>query len=202
MSADGGMPERLVDRLRGGEACAADEIVGIYAQRLLALARSKVGQRYRRRFDAEDVVQSAFGIFFEMTRSDDVVLQERGDLWRLLARLTINKVRSRIGHNRAAKRTVSDEESYRGPLPQPFDHAPGPDDVAVLEDEIRSVRYTLHPEHHYVFNSLLAGRSSAEIAEESGCSERTVQRIAAEVREKLEARLGLRPTADDDEAED
>jgi RNA polymerase sigma-70 factor (ECF subfamily) len=202
MSADGGTPDNLVDRLRNGETAAADEVVDVYAQRLLSLARSKVGRRFRRRFDPEDVVQSAFGIFFEMTRSEEIILRERGDLWRLLAALTINKVRSRVSHNRAAKRTVSDEESYRGPVPQPFDRGPGPDDVAALEDEIRSVRYTLLPEHHFVFNALLVGRTSAEIAADSGCSERTVQRIAADVREKLEARLGLRPITSDENAEE
>jgi DNA-directed RNA polymerase specialized sigma24 family protein len=192
MSADGVASQDLVNRIRSGESAAAGELVDVYTQRLLALARSKVAPRYRRRFDPEDVVQSAFGVFFEMARSDDVILREQGDLWQLLATLTINKVRNRIHHNRAAKRTVSDEESYRGPPLDPRDRGPGPDDLAALKDEIRSVRYSLPPEHHYIFDSLLAGRTAAETAETSGCSERTVQRISAEVREKLEGRLGLR----------
>jgi DNA-directed RNA polymerase specialized sigma24 family protein len=200
MGTDGAWPHDLVDRLRSGETAAADEIVDVYTQRLLALARSKVSRRYRRRFDPEDVVQSAFSIFFAMTRSEKIVLERQGDLWRLLSTLTINKVRNRIHHNRAAKRDVSDEESYRGALPEPHDRGPGPDDVAVLEDEIRSVRHSLQPDHHFIFNSLLVGSTAAEIAAESGCSERTVQRVAAEVREKLEIRLGLRATAGPDDA--
>jgi len=198
MNADGVASQDLVGRIRSGEAAAAGELVDVYTQRLLALARNNLAPRYRRRFDPEDVVQSALGMFFEMTRSDEVVLREQGDLWRLLAALTMNKLRNRIDHNRAAKRTVTDEESYRGPLPEPRDRGPGPEDLAVLEDEIRTVRYSLPPEHHYIFDSLLAGRTAVETAEKSGCSERTVQRVSAEVREKLEARLGVRRETHDD----
>ena len=61
------MPEdsrELLSRFQEGDAAAAEAIFARYANRLLALARSRLSSKLARRIDADDVVQSTFRSFF------------------------------------------------------------------------------------------------------------------------------------------
>src|SRR4029079_2041263 len=60
----------------------------------------------RARIDAEDVALSAWRSFFELAESGNVVLGQAGDLWRLLARITLRKVCRGTRRQRAACRDV------------------------------------------------------------------------------------------------
>lgn len=55
---------RLLTRLREGDEGAAEEIFREYSARLIALARSRLGDRLRAKVDPEDVLQSVFRTFF------------------------------------------------------------------------------------------------------------------------------------------
>jgi RNA polymerase sigma-70 factor (ECF subfamily) len=61
--------EFLMARLNAGEGGAADALFRRYAERLLALARSRLEEAVRRKEDPEDVLQSVFKSFF--TRHQD-----------------------------------------------------------------------------------------------------------------------------------
>ncbi|MEO2090886.1 MAG: ECF-type sigma factor, partial [Gemmataceae bacterium] len=91
----------LVSDYQGGDDDAARNLFDKYCERLLRLAKRRIGQRMASRFDPEDVVQSAFRTFFTRVRNDEFSFAEENDLFKLLVRLTVRKTLRRIEHHRA-----------------------------------------------------------------------------------------------------
>src|SRR5947207_1477 len=132
--------ELLARYYRGRDEAAAEELFRRYSGRLTALARSRLSQALATRVDPEDVVQSAYRSFFLLARDGEVLLRESGDLWRLLARITLRKVYRSARRHRADCRSVEREH----PLPDEREAAalsrePTPAEVAALLDELRGV---------------------------------------------------------------
>src|SRR6516162_8959719 len=96
----------LVARWQQGDQQAALELFERFAERLIALARSRLSAQVARRLDAEDVVQSAYRSFFEGARDGRYAIHHSGDLWRLLAAITLHKTKHQARHHHAAKRSV------------------------------------------------------------------------------------------------
>src|SRR5437879_3375640 len=96
----------LMARWRQGDQEAAEELFRRYAERLLALARSRLSARLARHVDPEDVVQSAFRSFFTGARADRFALRRSGDLWRLLVAITLHKLQHQVERHTAGKRTA------------------------------------------------------------------------------------------------
>ena len=99
----------LLDQFLAGNSEAAAAIFDRYVERLLALARTRIGVKLRRRVDPEDVVQSAYRSFFVHAQNSEYQLDRSGDLWRLLARTTMNKLYGQIEKQTAAKRSIDRE---------------------------------------------------------------------------------------------
>ena len=67
--------------LRRGEAHAAEQVFLRFAQRLIALARSRIDAAVRSKEDPEDVVQSVFRSFFTRQRGGQFLLADWESLW-------------------------------------------------------------------------------------------------------------------------
>jgi RNA polymerase sigma factor (sigma-70 family) len=189
----------LVRRVRAGDESAADALFHRYLERLIDLARSRLSRKMARRLDAEDVVQSAYRSFFLNIRHGRYHLDFSGDLWRLLAAITIHKVRRQVRRHTAEKRSVDLEESGvlelilegQRDLPQ----MPTPAEAATLVDELQQVLAGLSPLYRQIFEYRLQDRSVEDVARRAACSERTAHRALAIVRQQLEARLLARATS-------
>ena len=70
-----------------------------------------LSDRMRRRVEPEDVAQSVYRSFFRKAEDDRYVLEKSGDLWKLLAAITVSKVRGQVEFHTAKKRGVYTEES-------------------------------------------------------------------------------------------
>ena len=105
---------RLLVRWREGDQQAAKELVERFTGRLLALVRSQVSEKLARRFDPEDVLQSAYRSFFAAAGHDGFVLQRSGDLWPLLAAITLHKLHDQVKRHSADKRSVAAESTFGG----------------------------------------------------------------------------------------
>ena len=82
-----------VDRLRQGDAAAAQKLWELFFQRLASLAQKRLASTRIVIADQEDVALSAFNSFciqIENGRYPDI--NDRENLWRLLATITRNKV--------------------------------------------------------------------------------------------------------------
>src|SRR5262245_42676912 len=82
---------RLIDGCRSRSEAAAREVFDRYLVRLTALARARISPKLAARFDADDVVMSAYRSFFVGLREDAFVVENGRDLWQLLVQITLRK---------------------------------------------------------------------------------------------------------------
>ncbi len=94
-----------IERLKGGESVAAQHVWAEYLDRLLRLARHRLGTTPRGASDEEDVVLSVFNALFQGVREDRFSrLDDREDLWQVLVMLTERKVIAQRRRELAARR--------------------------------------------------------------------------------------------------
>lgn len=174
-----------------GKPEAAQQIVDHYSAALVAVARRQIGRKLARRVDAEDVVQSTYRSLFVRARQGEYELGSGRDMWKLLVTMTLNKVRRQAKFHRAQRRSLSREQSARageGPAPvlQAAGDEPGPDEAAMLVDEVEHLLSRLRPADRPIVELRLQGLSTSEIAAETGRAERSVRRILAHVQDRLQ----------------
>jgi RNA polymerase sigma factor (sigma-70 family) len=181
----------LMARWRSGEQEAAEILFRRYVERLLALARSRMSSWLARCVDAEDVVQSAYRTFFAGALAGRYSLRRNGDLWRLLAAITIHKVQHQIERHTAAKRSKVREHHFGGDSSlfefqgDVLAREPTPEQAAALTDTLEEVFRGLEPGDRRVVELRLQGSGLGEIAADMRRSERTVRRVLERVRERL-----------------
>lgn len=186
---------RLVARFRAGDQQAAGELFERYIARLIGLARSRLSPKLARRIDPEDVVQSAYRSFFERAQGGHVELRESGDLWRLLAAITINKLRHQVDRHTAAKRAVEGEDSIcvspsdMRVAPESLAREPSPEEVVSFSEELAALMSELDEVQRQMLELRLEGYTYEEIAGQTQRSERTVRRLFDRLKTHLESRL-------------
>jgi RNA polymerase sigma factor (sigma-70 family) len=178
----------LLRRLAAGQENAADAIYRRYANRIRALARTKLPEHLTARMDADDVVQSVFRAFFQSARRGLYQVMDGEGLWCLLAAVTVNKVRSLHAYHAAARRDARvtvpfevKEDELRGLEPE------------VMELVVRDVLENLPPTERKAVEMRLEGYEVAEIADRLGRSKRSVERSLQNAREHLTELMGPAP---------
>ena len=179
-----GTDARLLRRYREGDETAATDLYLRYAPRLRALARQYCTPPYAGRFDADDVIQSVFRIFFHGAKRRVYEVPPQGELWGLLMVLALNKVRALVGHHQADKRAVRHTASVPNMDAHP---ALAADDSAaaflklVMDEQLAAL-----PESNRAIIQLRAeGHEVGEIARRTGRSRRTVERVLQDFRARL-----------------
>ncbi len=161
-----------------------------FARRLSALVRRILGWAVRRKVDEEDILQSVFTTLAEIQAKKRPELENSDELWGLLARLTRRKCIKYRRYFFAQRRDVRRENPNEGELDErhyEFQvNQPLPDETVAAQDLVEYVVAGLDETQRGICLLRLAGYSVEEISREMGCSERTVYRILALVRERLE----------------
>lgn len=182
----------LLERFRSGDEPAAESLFARYFGRLAALARGRISSRLARRMDPEDVVLSVYRSFFVAARDGRYVLARGGDLWRLLSSIAVHKLLKRARREGATRRSIAAEvslDSAEGGRILARSADPSPEDALELADELERVRSRLDSFGGRVLELRLQGLKVAEIAEDSGRSERSVRRALAQIRGLLADRF-------------
>lgn len=199
----------LMQQFREGDQDAAAKLFERYVGKLVGLARRHLSSRLGRRIDAEDVVQSAFRSFFRGTREGRFHLEPGQELWRLLAVMTVTKLKKQVEFHTAAKRDFQMEHT-----PLPGDVAlvgraveePSPADSLALVEQVERISMQLGRDQQRIFAMRLEGHQVEEIAAAIGISERTVRRVLDKIKDLLlkqaileggEESLALLPTPTD-----
>jgi RNA polymerase sigma-70 factor, ECF subfamily len=171
-------------RFRDGDDGAADRLFRRYAARLRALADGYCRNGYERRFDADDIVQSVFRVFFDGIRRNGYDAPPEGEIWGLLAVLALNKVRKQMEHHRAAKRdvqrTTSVEDLTEGVRADTDEGA-----AALLKLVLDEQLASLSEANRQIILLRMDGHEVKEIADRVGRSRRTVERVLQEFRDRL-----------------
>ena len=188
----------LLENWKSGDQNAASLLFDRYVHQLMGLARSRLSERMKRRIEPEDVVNSAYRSFFRKAEAGRYGLEKPGDLWRLLAAITVSKLRGQVEFHTAKKRRVYSEESVGGDYaysvhPEAVVDEPSPADAAALEEELRSAIERMDSMQSKILELALADYTADEIATEIQRSVRTVRRNLQQIRQDLEGRLFDQP---------
>lgn len=178
----------LLTLYRAGDCDAAAEIFDRYVRRLVELARQRISTRLARRIDPEDVVQSAYRSFFIHARDGEFALQRAGDLWRLLAAITLNKLHGQVERHTAARRAINKEE-LTGIDPETQTREPTPDEVAGINEQLQLMMSGLNQPARQSLEMRLQGKTIEEIAVAINRSQRTVRRLLQSIQSCCEAQL-------------
>jgi RNA polymerase sigma factor (sigma-70 family) len=183
----------LLARWREGDEQAAAQLFERYAQRLIVMAQRRLPGKLAARVDAEDIVQSVYRSFFIAARNGRFVLQQSGDLWRLLLGITLHKVQHQVRFHLADKRTVSSERAGGGSKDGHFHlpvhllaQDPSPEEAAALADLLEAAMSGFKPLDRRMIELRLQGYELHEIAEETGRCVHTILRVVRRFRQTLE----------------
>ncbi len=182
--ATAGTDSSLLRRYQSGDEGAATDLYLRYAPRLRALARQYCTPNYASRFDADDVIQSVFRAFFQGARRQMYAVPPEGELWGLLMVLALNKVRNLVGYHQADKRAVRNTTTVPNLESHP---AMAADDTAaaflrmVMEEQMAS----LPESNRAIIRLRTEGYEVGEIAQQTGRSRRTVERVLQDFRARL-----------------
>ena len=193
------MDDQEVTRWLGGlaqqESSATRRVWECYYDRMVNLARRKLGESRRRAADEEDVALSAFASFCEGAAAGRFPrLEDRHDLWKLLVAITARKAAAQIRHSHRQKRgggTVRGESVFAAPgnasgvdINAVFGASPTPEVAAMVAEQCSRLLESLQNDTlRQIAMDKLAGYTNAEIAERSACAPRTVERRLASIRE-------------------
>jgi DNA-directed RNA polymerase specialized sigma24 family protein len=173
----------LLARLRAGDRATAEDAAARLWQRYFAalarLARTRLPDGTRRAIDEEDVALSAFDSFCRGAAWGRFpALGDRDGLWRLLATITLHKVRDAIEHTGRQKRDAGRvREAAASELDELFGREPAPEMVAQVSDLWERLLACLGDEGLRRLARLkLDGHTDEEIAALLGIAERTVRR--------------------------
>src|SRR5262249_2068606 len=115
-------------------------------------------------------------------------LENWDSLWGLLVAITLSKCARRMNYFHAAKRDVDRElpgTSARSDE-APFDREPLPEEAAMLTETVEELMRGLEAHERDMVSLFLQGQSVLEISERVGWAERTVHRVLARVRRRLQ----------------
>jgi RNA polymerase sigma-70 factor, ECF subfamily len=176
----------LIGQSRAGDQSAATELYRRYAKRLTSLVRRRCPAPLARTAGVEDIVQSVFGTLFLGISKGFYDVPDGDELWKLILVIALNKIRAKATYyqalkrdgNRAAARLAARQ---RIPL-QEIPHGPAPEDV---ERVLKEILERLPPENRLMARLRIDGYKVSEVAQTTGRSRRSVERILQETRLRL-----------------
>lgn len=174
--------DQLMARLRAGDDEAAARVFHRFAQRLIALARSRLDGRLRQKVDPEDVLQSVFKSFFFRQAQGQFELAGWDSLWSLLTLITLRKCHRWREHFQTGQRNV-DAEVFSVEV---LAHEPTAEEAAILTEIVEQIMHGLESRERDMVMLSLQGYTATEISEHVGRTRRTVQRVLQRVRHRLE----------------
>lgn len=177
-----------IEGLKSGDNNDIERLWNRYFRRLIRLAGAKLPGHCRRAFDEEDVALSAFQSFCDRAgRGQFPQLSDRGDLWRLLAVLTVRKAITTMRHHMRQKRGAGQVTGESGlaagdgweleRLTECLGREPTPQDAAQFSDACDYLFGRLEdPMLKTIALRKLHGYTNEEIARELGVTPRTIDR--------------------------
>ncbi|MDA7978655.1 MAG: protein kinase [Pirellulales bacterium] len=179
----------LLRQLAGEDATAEQELFTRYAERIRALAATKLSRHAAADTDAEDITQSALQCFFAGARDGRWTYTNPGDLWRLLAGIVINKCKAFHRRQMTLRRDIRRERPLNVrqglsnvELSPPASH---PSDRVLLWEAASVIFRALSSEEHELVKLKLGSASTEEISQALNVSVRSARRKLAALEQKL-----------------
>lgn len=182
----------LIDRFRNGEQDAATQLYLRYAARLQSWASSQTSTAYKSRFDEEDVVQSVFRTLFRRVSEGLYDVPPGEELWQLLLVIALNKIRKLANYHRAQKRDIGKTQGSDALELVRFSNRSA-DETAlhVLQNVLDELFGDMSETHRKVVELRIEGHKTDDIAERTGRSSRTIERVLQSFRLRLSNELDV-----------
>lgn len=190
----------LLEQLQsmGMHDAAAHEIWVRFINRVVRTANNKLRNLPRRSIDEEDVAQSAFDAFFRGAKDDQFAkLDDRNDLWQVLAMLTERKAVKAMRRELAQKRgggKVRGESIFENVLAE--SHGGGIEAEDAYDEwadyftrDVRQMLDMLDPLLQQIALLRLEGKNNPAIAQETGLTLRSTERKVRLIKDKWQAEL-------------
>lgn len=203
MATDDDPVTRWIEGLKAGDEDAVAGLWNRYFDRLVGLARQKLGNTPRRVADEEDVAVSVFRCLCAGAEQGRLKqIGDRGDLWRVLVTMTLRKTidqQRRLAGKKRGSGKVRGESIFHRPgadepspgLQQFGDTIPTPLMLAIIEEEGNRLLDLLDdPALRQVAVWRLEGFTNDEIAEKLGLTTRSVERKLQRIRERWSEVIG------------
>jgi len=195
MADEHGSVSEWIQQLKAGDKdLPAEKLWERYFQRLVGLARTKLGALPRRIADEEDVALSAFDSFCQgAARGKFPQLDDRDNLWRLLVTITARKVYQlnlTSSREKRGRNAIPDQEAGIG-LEQFVATEPTPQFAAQAAEEYQQLLALLPGEDlRSIAQWKMEGFTNEEIAGRLGFVVRSVERRLRSIRICWEGRDG------------
>ncbi len=190
-----GSVTQWIAELQVGEANQAElELWERYFRRLVGLARAKLGDAPRGAEDEEDVAVSALRSFYSGVAAGRYPkLEDRHNLWAILAKITackaINQRNRQLAQKRGGGRVLS-EGQIANPnsmnerqLAEFVEDGLTPDFIAAVNEQCEELMKQLPDDRlRLIAHRKLEGHTNDEIAQELGVVERTIERKLSLIR--------------------
>lgn len=182
--------DSFLARLRSGEPDAEArfrEFVG----KLLATIRRRLDRRLASRVDPEDVLQSALRSFFRRQREAPQEVANWEDLLAVALTIAHRKCLRQHEHHFAGRRDIRRETGGQ-PVSvgrTAVSREPEPIDAAVVNEITARLFDGLTERERQVLALSISGHSVAEVSRQLRRTERTVRRLLARVRHRLELEM-------------
>lgn len=179
----------LVEMWRSGSQGAARVLLARYEVRLVALVASRLNRKYRDGIAPEEVVQSAMGSFFRVTRAGanpSTKLESTASAWNILATFVRRKLARALERETAVKRGGGRTRISLDDLETDLSTNPSVTAANELLDEIHSM---LNSDHSQLLELLWENKTQREIAEQLGVDERTIRRRIKSMQDIVKGQL-------------
>lgn len=176
----------LLARIKNGDEEAARELLSRYESKVRLVVRRQLPRLLRSRFDSIDFLQSVWGSFFHRIQTESNDLNEEENLIAFLAWAARNKVIDEYRRAATQKQNIHREESIenRGDRETTLASGDTPSELAQARETFDRLSRLLPEDRRVILELKAAGYSCGEIGDRLGLSERTVQRILEELRNR------------------
>lgn len=181
-------------RIQAGDEGAARELLARYESEVRLVVRRQLPRLLRSRFDSLDFLQSVWGSFFRRIRSTNgsAEFEDSRHLVAFLARAAKNKVIDEYRRAASQKQDMHREEPLWGDSGRPKEVAAAidtPSQVAEAREVFGRLRELMPEDRRHILELKAEGLSSRDIGQRLGISERTVQRVLEDLRNRVRGEL-------------
>jgi len=176
----------LLARIKNGDEEAARELLSRYESKVRLVVRRQLPRLLRSRFDSTDFLQSVWGSFFHRIQTESNDLNEEENLIAFLAWAARNKVIYEYRRAATQKQNIHREESIesRGDRETTLASGDTPSELAQAHETFDRLSRLLPEDRRVILELKAAGYSCGEIGDRLGLSERTVQQVLEELRNR------------------
>jgi RNA polymerase sigma factor (sigma-70 family) len=176
-----------IQRWGTGDPRAAELLFARYGDRLTQVAEQHLSRKLAAREGGEDVVQSVFRTFFRRSAEGQFQIDTSAQVWRLLVKITLQKVRTRARYHATKKRSTAaevqpDDDSW---VADALTREPDPAAAAELVDLMEALVQGVPPLYCRVLELRLQGMVPADVARELNISRNTVYRALELFKQRL-----------------